>query len=59
VSTFTLPALLNPADSFAPIALRLILALIAGALIGSAWDTWRERRRRRDQALWDRLHPHR
>ncbi len=39
---------MNPADSFAPIALHVILALIAGALIGSAWDTWREHRRRRD-----------
>jgi hypothetical protein len=35
-------------DSLAPIALHVILALIAGALIGSAWDAWRERRRRRD-----------
>jgi hypothetical protein len=46
-------------DSLAPIALHVILALIAGALIGSAWDAWRERRRRKDQALWDWLHPHR
>lgn len=46
-------------DSLAPIALHVIAALLVGALLGSAWDTWRERRRRRDQALWDRLHHHR
>jgi hypothetical protein len=40
-------ALLNDVDSLAPIALHVILALIAGALIGSVWDTWREHRRRR------------
>lgn len=50
---------MNPADSLAPIALHVILALIGGALIGSAWDAWREHRRRKDQALWDRLHHHR
>lgn len=34
-------------DLLAPIALHVILALIAGALIGSAWDAWRERRHRK------------
>lgn len=48
---------MNAADSFAPVALHVLLALLAGALIGSAWDAWRERRRKRDQSLWDRLHP--
>lgn len=38
---------MNPADTLAPIALHVILALIAGALIGSAWDAWRERRHRK------------
>lgn len=47
---------MHPVDSLAPIALHVILALLAGALLGSAWDAWRERRRRKDQALWDRLH---
>jgi uncharacterized integral membrane protein len=37
-------------DSLAPIALHVILALIAGALIGSAWDAWRERRHRKREA---------
>lgn len=46
-------------DSLSTIALHVILALIAGALIGSAWDAWRARCRRREQALWDRMHPHR
>jgi uncharacterized integral membrane protein len=41
---------MNPADTFAPIALHVILALIAGALIGSVWDAWRERRHRRREA---------
>ena len=48
---------MHPADSLAPIALHVLLSLLAGALIGSAWDAWLERRRKRDQALWDRLHP--
>lgn len=37
---------MHPVDSLAPIALHVILALIAGALVGSAWDAWREHRRR-------------
>lgn len=41
---------MNPADSLAPIALHVLLALLAGALIGSAWDAWRERRCRKREA---------
>lgn len=37
-------------DSLAPLALHVLLALLAGALLGSAWDAWRERRRKRREA---------
>lgn len=37
-------------DRLAPLALHLLIALLAGALLGSAWDAWRERRWRRNNA---------
>ncbi len=38
---------MNPADSLSTVALHVIAALLVGALLGSAWDAWRERRHRK------------
>ncbi len=37
-------------DSAAPIVLHVFLALGVGALLGTAWEAWRERRHRKAEA---------
>ena len=41
---------MTPADSFAPYLAQVFAALIAGALLGTAWESWRERRHRKAEA---------